>query len=320
MLSHYSFQSIAWAAAILIVGTQASAQDYPSKPVRIVVGEPGGGTDFMGRVIAQGLSTSLGLQAITENRGAGSVPLEYVFRAPADGYTLLYHGPSLWMLPFLRTNVPWDPIQDFAPVTAAASAPNIVVVSPSLPANSIRELILLARAKPGELNYGSGGSGSTLHLAAELFKAMAGVNILRIPYKGTGPAFIDLMANRVQVMFPSATSAAPNIKSGKVRALAVGSIEPSELAPGVPTVASSGLPGYESVSIFGVFAPAKTPDTIIRRLNQDIVRLLKTAEAKERFFNAGTEANGSSPEQLTAIMKSEMARLGKVIRDAGIRE
>jgi tripartite-type tricarboxylate transporter receptor subunit TctC len=216
--------------------------------------------------------------------------------------------------------VSWDPLRDFAPITAAASAPNIIVVPPWLVANSVRELIALAKARPGELNYGSGGSGSTPHLAAELFKAMAGVNIMRIPYKGTGPAFIDLMAGRLHVMFPSATSAAPNIKSGKVRALAVGSVEPSELAPGVPTVAASGLPGYESVSIFGVFAPAKTPEAIIKRLNMDIVRFLRSAEAKERFFSAGTEIIGSSPEQLAATMKSEMTRLGKVIKDAAIRE
>jgi tripartite-type tricarboxylate transporter receptor subunit TctC len=304
--------------ALMFIACAVHAQPYPSKPVRIVTTEPGSGNDLVARLIAAGLSGNLGQQVIVDNRGilAG----EIVAKAPPDGYTLLAYGSPFWLAPFIRNNVGYDPVRDFAAVTLSASSPNILVVHPSLPVNSVRELIALAKARPGELNYGSSSTGATPHLAAELFKSMAGVNIMRVPYKGSGAALNDLIGGQVQLMFPNAGAATPHVKSGRLRALAVTTAQPSVLAPGLPTMAASGLPGYESVSPFGIFAPAGTPAVIINRLNQEIVRVLITAEVKERLYNVGVEVVGGSPEQLMVTMKSEMAMWGKVIRDAIARE
>ena len=241
-------------------------------------------------------------------------------RAPADGYTLLVYAGNVWTIPLLRSNVRYDPVKDFAPITWAARSPNIVVVHPSLPVKSIQDLIALAKAQPGQLTFAAAGVGSSTHLAVELFKSMTKVDILRVPYKGNGPALIDLVAGQVQVMFPTAGSVAPYIKSGRLRAIAVTSAEPSVLAPGLPTVASSGLPGYESILIYGVFAPARTPDAIIRQLNQAIVDVLRTPEVRQRFLNVGVETVGSTPEQFAATIAADVARLRKVIKEAGIRE
>jgi tripartite-type tricarboxylate transporter receptor subunit TctC len=301
----------------------ATAQNYPNRPIRIVTAEVGGGIDFTVRAIAQGgLSQRLGQQVIVDNRGGagGAIAAEIVARAPPDGYTLLVYASAMWYLPLLRSNVPYDPARDFAPITWAAKAPNIVVVHPTLPVDSVRDLIGLARARPGELNYGSGGTGSTSHLAAELFKAMAGVDIVRIPYKGTGPALNDLLAGRLRLMFATAGSVTQHVRSGRLKALAVTSAQPSAAAPGLPTVAASGLSGYEAISTYAIFAPARTPATIVNRLNQEIVRILVRADVKERFLANGMETVGSSPEELTAMRKADVARMGKVIRDAGIRE
>jgi tripartite-type tricarboxylate transporter receptor subunit TctC len=216
-------------------------------------------------------------------------------------------------------DAPYDPLRDFAPITLISRQPNVIVVYPGLPVKSIKDLIALAKAKPGELNYASTGTGSSSHLAAELFKSMAGVNIVRIPYKGSGLVINDLASGQVQLMFATAAASMPHIKSGRLRGIAVTSAQASELVPGLPAVAAS-LPGYESVSMHGVFAPAKTPGTVVTLLNREIVRFLRTTEAKERFANGGLEIVGSSPEQLSATMKAEMSRLGKVIKDAGIKE
>jgi len=295
-----------------------SAQDsYPSKVIRIVAPAPGGGSDVLSRLIAPGLASSLGQQVIVDNRGA--VASEIAAKAAPDGYTLLVNGSPVWLLPLLRASVPWDAVRDFVPITLAVSSPSILVVHPSLPVKSVRELIALAKARPGELNYAAGTMGATPHLAAELFKAMAGVNIVRVAYKGTGPGLIGLISGEVGLMFPNAGSAMPHVKSGRLRALAVTTAQPSALVPGVPTLAASGVPGYESVSPQAVFAPARTPATIINRLNQEIVRVLSTADVKGKLFNTGIEVVGSSPEGLAAKMKSDMARIGKLVKDAGIR-
>lgn len=297
-------------------------QDFPNKPIRIVTSEPGGGVDFAARVISHGLTASLGQPVIVENRGGagGLIAIDTVVKAQPDGYTLLLHGSAIWLLPFLRDNVSYDPVKDLAPVTLAVTSPNIVVVNPSVPVHSIKELIALAETKPGELNYGSGALGASSHLAVELFKSMAGVNIMRVPYKGTGPALIGLTAGQVQVMFSTAGGGVPLIKAGKIRALAVTSPKPSALFPDLPTVAASGLPGYQSASLVTMFAPAKTPAARINRLNREIARYLQTAEAKERLLKSKVEPIGSSPQELAATMKSEMNRLGKLIKDAGIKE
>ncbi len=297
-----------------------SSQDYPNKPIRIVTADPGGASDFAARLIAPGLSDSLGEQVVVDNRGGagGAIAANIVAKAPPDGYTLLYYGSSIWILPLLH-KVAFDPLRDFSPVTAAVRSPNVLVVHPSLPIKSVKELIALGKARPGELNYGSGGSGTASHLAPELFKAMAGVNIVRIIYRGAGPALNALLSGELHVMFPAAPAAMPHVKSGRLRALAVSSAQPSALTPDLPTVAASGLPGYEAVSIYGIFAPTGTPATVINRLNQEVVRVLNRTDVKNRFFNMGVEVAATSPEEFAATISSEMARMGKVIKDAGIR-
>ena len=297
----------------------ASGQDYPNKPVRMVTAAPGAAGDFVARLAALGLTESWGQQVIVENRGgSGVIPIEIVAKALPDGYTLLVFGTTLWLLPLIQ-KVSYNPIGDFSPITLAAVTPLLLVVHPSLPVKSIKELIAWAKAKPGELNYASGISGSATHLPAELFKAMAGVNIVRVAYKGGAPAISALIGGEVQVMFATASGAGPHVNSGRLRALAVTSAQPSALFPGLPTVAASGLPGYDAASIMCIFAPAKTPAALVGRLNRDIVRVLNKADVKERFIKAGSEVVASSPKQLAAAMKADMATMGKVIRDAGIR-
>ncbi len=303
---------------VLVTGV-VSAQDYPNKPIRIITTEPGGGSDFAARLIAPGLAGSLGQQVLVDPRGGGVVAVETVSKAPPDGYTLLLYGSNLWLLPFMRAHVPYDPVRDFSTVTLATRSPNILVVHPSLPVKSVEQLIALAKARPGELNYGTSGIGNSVHLAGELFKAMAGVNIVSVPYKGTAPVLSGLMSGEVQLMFGVAAAVVQHVRSGRLRALAVTSAQPSALAPGLPTVAAAGLAGYESVAILSIFAPAKTSATLVHRLNKEVVRVLNTPQVKERFFNIGVEVVGSSPEQLSDTMKTEMARWSKVIKDAGIR-
>ncbi len=314
---------VAWMVSVGLMFPVAGAvhgQDFPKKPIRIVTAEVGSTNDFVARLIAQGLSAGLGQQMVVENRGgaSGIIAAQTVAQAPPDGYTLLFYTSTLWIGPLLQ-NVSWDPVRDFSPITLAATSPNILVVHPSLPVKSVEELIVLAKARPGELNYSSSSTGASTHLAAELFKAMAGVNIVRINYKGGGSALNALIAGQVQVMFPSAGLVTPHVKSGRLRALAVTTAQPSALAPGLPTMAASGLPGYESGSIYGIFAPAGILATLINRLNQEIVRALNRTEVKEKFFNVGVEIVGSSPEEFAATIKSDMARMGKLIKDAGIR-
>jgi tripartite-type tricarboxylate transporter receptor subunit TctC len=218
----------------------------------------------------------------------------------------------------MRDKTPYDPVRDFAPVSLTNRSPNVLVVHPSLPVKSVKELIALAKAKPGELNYASASIASSSHLAAELFKAMTKTNIVHIPYKGSGAATIALIGGHVQLTFAAPGSVASTVKSGKLRAVAVTSAQPSALLPGIPTMAAT-VPGYESVAMTGIFAPAATPAAVINRLNQEVVRLFSQGDVKAKFFDGGLEAVGSSPEQLAAAMKSDMARMGKVIKDAGIR-
>ncbi len=307
-------------AAVVIPGANAApAQEFPARPVRIVTAEIGGGNDFAARLIAQGVTQALGKAVIVENRG-GSVVVsaQIVAKAQPDGHTLLLYGSNLWILPFMRDRVPYDPIADFAPITIATSSPCVLVVHPALPAKSAAELIALAKAKPGELNY-AGASGGIIHIAAEVFKSMAGLNMVYVPYKGGSPALTALIAGQVQLMFPTAGTVAPHLKSGRFRALAITSAQRSPLFPDLPTVAATGLPGYESVARFAVLAPAKTPPAIVDRLNREIVRVLAMSDVKEKFNNAGIEPVGSTPARLAATMKSEMATVGKTLRAAGIR-
>ena len=295
----------------------ASAQNYPNKLIRIVTATAGSANDWSSRLLAQELTASLGQQVIVENRGG--LGAEVVARASPDGHTLLAYGSAVWLMPFLRENVPWDPIRDFAPVTLAMSSPNIVVVHPSLPVKSIRDLIAFAKLRPGQLNYAAGTIGASPHLSTELFKAMAQVDLVRVGYKGTGPSVIALVGGEVDLMFAGLGTVAPHIKTGRLRALAVTSAQPSALAPGLPTVAAT-LPGYEATSLLGVFVPAKTPQATINRLHQEIVRAVNKPEVKELLFSAGVDVVGSTPEELAAMVKLDMTRMGKVIKDAGIHE
>jgi tripartite-type tricarboxylate transporter receptor subunit TctC len=299
-------------------GAGAAAERYPTRPVRVVTSEPGGGGDFISRVIGQPVSEAMRQPVIVENRGGGVLPAIYVSKATADGYTLLCASGVMWIGPLLR-KLSYDPVRDFSPITLAVSSPNILVVNPSLPVNSVGQLIALAKAKPGQLNYASAGTGGSAHLAAELLKFMAGIDITMIPYKGAGPALIALMSNEVQVIFATATAAMVHMKAGKVKALAVTTAAPSALVPGVPTMAASGLPGYEFATITGFFAPAGTPAPVIRRLHGEITRVLAMPDIREKFLQTAVEPVGNTPAQYSAIMKAELARMGKVIRNAGIR-
>jgi len=292
-------------------------QGYPVKPVRIVTADVGAASDFAARLIAQALSVTLSQQVIVDNR-SGAVPGTTVGKAQSDGYTLLLHGGSFWLAPYMQ-DVSYNVARDFFPITMVGQSFFTLVVHAAVPANSVKDLIALAKARPGELNYGSGTSGVPTHLSAELFKSMAGVNIVRIPYKGTGPALNGLLAGEVQLLFALPGTVTPHVKSGRLKALAVSSTRPTMLASGLPTISESGVPGYEVVSMLGMFAPARTPEPIVSRLNQEIVRALNGADVKEKFFSSGIEAVGSSPAQFDAMVKSEAAKWIKVIKDTGIR-
>ena len=295
-----------------------SGQDYPTKPVRIVTAVAGGGSDFVARQIAQGISGPLGQPVIVDNRGTGVLPGDYLAKAQPDGYTLLVNGGSTWLLPLLQKS-PYDAVRDMSPIALISRNVNVFVVHPSVPAQSVKELIALAKARPGELNYSLSSIGGAGHLAAELFKAMAGVNIVSVAYKGTSPAVTGVVAGEVQFTVADAALAAPHLKSGKLRALAVTSAEPTALAPGLPTVAASGVPGYEAIGVTGILAPAKTPGALINRLNQEVLRFLRLPDAKERLLNGGEETVGSSPEQFAAKITTDIAKIGKLIKDLGIK-
>ncbi len=305
-------------AMMLLVVQPASGQPYPNKPVRILTAEVGGSTDFAARLIASNLSSAVRQPVIVENRST-RILAEFAAKASNDGYSLLITSGSLWLIPFLQDKVAYDPVKSFSPVSLLTRAPNVLVVHPTLAVTSVKELIALAKSKPGQLNYGMGPPGSSPHLAGELFKAMAGVSIVGVPYKGMAPALTDLLGGQLQLIFATASAASPHVKSGRLRALAVTSATPSALAPGSPTMTASGLPGYLAESIYGAWTPAGVPAQILRYLNQNIVRVLNITEVKEKFFNVGTETVGSAPEEFATTIKSEMTRMGKVIKDAGIR-
>ncbi|MBI2293212.1 MAG: tripartite tricarboxylate transporter substrate binding protein [Betaproteobacteria bacterium] len=311
-----------YCALFMAFGTGvACAQQFPNQTIRIIAGAAGGSIDVSARVIAQGLTEALGQQTIVENRGSagGVIAVQTVTKARPDGYTLLLYGSNVWLWQFMVDNVTWDPMRDLAPITLAISAPHVLVIHPLLPVKSVADLIALAKARPGELNDCSIGAGNATHMAGELFKSMAGVNIVRIPYKNSAMQITDLISGQVQMSFITTGAAMANVKAGRLRALAVTSAQSSALVPGVPTVAASGLPGYEAVSIYGMFAPAQTPAAVISRLNREVVRVLNAPSSKERLFSAGVEGVGSSPEQLTAAIKADIAKWGKLIKDLGIR-
>ena len=295
----------------------AAAEDYPNKPLRIVTSEAGGGNDVQARLIAQGLTLALGQQVVVENRPSGVIPGDIVSKAPPNGYTLLFYNNTFWIGPLIQ-RTPYDAVRDFAPVSVVAKGPNVLVVNPALPVKSVAELIALASAKPGELNYGSAGTGASNHLAAELFRTMARVDIVRINYKGAGPALTALLAGELQLMFPTAGAVTPHLRAGRVKALAVTSAEPTALFPGVPTVAAS-LPGYESTVDLRRVRAGRHAAGRHRQTERGTGALSRPYRREGEIFQRRHGDRRRHAGQLAATVKSEMARMGKVIRDAGIR-
>ena len=306
----------------LFTAAAANAQTYPVKPIRIIAPfAPGGATDILARLVAQRLTEALGQQAIVENRaGGGSViGTELAAKAPPDGHTLLMVSTSTVTLPALQRKLPYDTLRDLAPVTQLVASPNVLVVHPSLPVKSLKQLIVLAIARPGELNYSAATPGSQSHLAAELLKSMAKIDIVRVSYKGTGQAVQSILSGEVQVLFANTPSVGPHVKAGKLRALAVTGLTPSPHFPGLPTMSDAGLPGYEVISMDGIYAPARTPREIIARLNQDIVRVITSPDVKQKFFDAGVEVVASTPEEFARRIRTEIDFWAKIIKAGGIK-
>jgi len=288
----------------------------------IVPYPPGGGTDIVGRIVAQKLSEALGQQVVVDNRGGatGSIGAELVAKSLPDGYTILMGNiaPNAINVS-LQPKLPYDPVADFAPVSLVAITPNILVVHPSLPVKTVKELVALARARPGQLNYPSAGVGSSSHLAGELLAILTGIRIVHIPYKGGGPAMIDTISGEMQMMFATMPAAMPHVKSGRVRPVAVTTTQRSPTLPELPTVSETGVKGYEASTWYGVLTPARTPRPVIDRLHGETVRMLAAPDVRERLGSQGFEPAGSTPEEFAAYIKSEIAKWGKVIRTAGIR-
>ena len=299
------------AGSLLLVSHNLLAQDkYPSKVIRVLTATPGSNHDWGARITAQELSPRIGQRVIVENRG--SISVEIVAKdTPPDGYTLLFYGAYVWLQPLL-TKANWDPVEDLMPITLAISSPNVLVVHPSLPVKSTTELIALAKARPGALNYGAGGGGSTPHIAAELFNYLAKTKIVRINYKGSGPSMLGLYVGEVQLMFAALGPIMPHIKSGKVKALAITTPKRSPLAHDLPAVAEA-LPGYASEAAIGFFAPKKTPVSIIKLLNHEIAQALKATDAA-MVFNSGVEIVGNSSEAFARFIKADMTKMGEVIK------
>ena len=313
------------AAAILVTGIAPAqgAESYPARAVRMVVGfPPGGTTDIMGRIAAQKLSDTFGQQVIVDNRpgAGGNIATELVARAAPDGYTLLASpGSTLTINPSLYAKLGFDTLRDFAPVTILAEVPNLLVVHPSLPARSVKELIALARSRPGQLNYASTGAGQSTHLSMELFKSMARVDLNHVPYKGSAPALTDLIGGQVTLMFDNMPTALPHAKSGRLRPLAVSTARRAAVFPELPTVAEAALPGFEVSVWFGILAPAQTPRDLVQRLNGVLAKALQASDVKTRLADQGAEAVGNTPEQFTDVIRADLAKWAKVIQAAGIR-
>ena len=301
--------------------SSATAQNYPVRPIRLIVPfTPGGGTDILARAIGQKLSESLGQQVVIDNRAGagGTIGAEMAARSGPDGHTLLMVSASYAVNASLY-KLSFDPVKDLAPVTLVATVPFMLIATPSLPANNVKELIVLAKAKPNGLNYASSGNGSSPHLAGELLKMMAGIEMVHVPYKGGGPAVTDLMGGQVQLMFNTILQSLPHVKSGKLKALAVGSPKRSPAAPDTPTIAESGVPGYDFTNWFGVLAPGGTPKPIIGKLHSEIARHINAPDLRKRLAAEGAEVVGSSPEEFARTMRADIEKYAKIIKAANVR-
>lgn len=313
---------IAYLAALCVVSGVAQAADgYPSRPIRMIVAyPPGGGTDQVGRVMADQLSQTLGQNVVVDNRGGatGNIGTELAARAVPDGYTLLMGNvaPNAVNVSLFK-KLGFDPVKDFAPVSLVAVTPNILVTNPSIPVKTVKELIAYAKAKPGALNFPSAGVGSSSHLAGEMLKSMTGISMVHIPFKGGGPALVAVIAGEVQIMFATMPAAMPHVKSGKVKPVAVTTAKRSQAMPDLPTIAESGVKGYEASTWYGLLAPARTPQAIVTRLHGDTVKIL-AGPTRQRLEVQGFEPEGGTPAEFTAYIKSEIIKWAKVIKDAGI--
>lgn len=313
-----------WLPILFVLSCAAAfAQGYPNRPIRIVVPFPaGGGADSTARILGQKLAERWGQQVLVDNRSgaAGNIGTELVARAAPDGYTLgIGVNGTHAINPSLYPKLSFDPVRDFAPVALAISVPALLLVHPSFPAASVKQLIALAKARPGEINYASGGVGTPPHIMAELFASMAGIKLGHVPYKGAAPAAIDVIAGFVPMMFDNLVSGLPHVKSRKVRALGVTSAARSAVVPDIPTIAEAGLPGYEAVTWIAVFAPAGTPREIVTRLNAEIIAILAAPDVRERFAAMGATVGGGTPEQLATLLRDDLARWARVIKAANIR-
>ncbi|MBC7782117.1 MAG: tripartite tricarboxylate transporter substrate binding protein [Proteobacteria bacterium] len=302
-----------------VLGVAQPVAVWPAKAVRIVVPtSPGGGTDIVTRILAQKLSESFSQSFVVENRpGAGQIlGTEFVARAPPDGYTLLMAASAIVLNQVLAKKPPYDTLRDFAPITLAASLPNVLTVHPSLPVKTVKELIALARAKPGALNYSSAGAGTSPHMSMELFRSLAGIDLVHIAYKGTGPATADLIAGHVQLSMPNTLTATPFLRVGKLRALGVTGSKRASALPNVPTLAEAGVPGYEAIQWYGLFAPAGTAREIVARVQADVAKALRLPDVGERLAADGAEAVGNRPDEFAAYIRSELEKWGRVVREA----
>jgi tripartite-type tricarboxylate transporter receptor subunit TctC len=306
------------AALALLVAGVASAQDYPNHSIRLLTSGTGGNPDMIARLVAQRLSVSLHQSIVVDNHPDNILGLIAAKSRP-DGYALMISGGAFLIAPLLqKTN--YDPVNDFTPISLLVSSPNVLAVTPAMPVSSVRELIALAKAEPGKLNYFSSSVGGAAHLSSELFKSMAGgLNIVRIGYNSVGEGLNDVISGRVQIMIASAGPLYQQIKAGKIKGLAVTSAEPTPLVPGLPTVAAAGVPGYESTTIAGMFAPKGTPPAIIDLVNRETVRVMNAPDMKDKFFAAGGDVVASTPDQFAATIQSELSKWGRVIKDAGIK-
>jgi tripartite-type tricarboxylate transporter receptor subunit TctC len=314
-----------WALGALFacIALDASAQGYPNRTIRLVVPFPAAGTtDILAREVAQKLTEVFGQTVVVDNRpgAAGNIGSDLVAKSAPDGYTLLMGTVGTHAInPSLYSKMPYDHFTDFAPVVLVAGVPNVLVVNPALPVNSVADLIKLAKDKPGQINFASSGSGTSIHLSGELFKTMAGVDMMHVPYKGSSPALTDLVGGQVQIMFDNLPSALPQIKAGRLRAIAVTSLKRAPVLPDIPTINESGLPGFEASSWFGVLAPAGTPPAVIARINAEVNKWLQSADAREKLLGQGAEAAGGSPEQFGTFIRAESEKWAKVVKASGAK-
>jgi tripartite-type tricarboxylate transporter receptor subunit TctC len=314
---YFATALIAPLAAVMALGSVAFAQNYPARPVRLLVpAPPGGGTDLLGRMVAHKLTDTLRTQFIIDNRGgaSGMIASEIVARADPDGHTLLICFTSHVTNPSLYPKMPYDTVRDFASVAMVGVIPGVLVLHPSIPSQSVKEFIAYAKERPGKLVYGSAGNGSATHLSTVLFNSMTGTSMIHVPYKGSSPALTDLLGGQLNLMFGNMASAMPHVRSNKLRALAVTSSKRSATAPDLPTIAETGVPGYEATSWFALFAPARTPVSVINKLNGEVSALLKLPDVKERMLSLGADAMPLSPRELSTYVESEIVKWGKLIK------